>query len=536
MLSSISPFLVRRFIDELSGGVLSLPLMAAVILCAAARVFVGTWDAYVWQVKMRAGARDLAAEVFGRLQTLPLPFFREHPTGALMARVLDDTEIVGQACVTYYPMLWLNLAQIMASAIVLVLLEWRLAGVALALLPVAYLALKQFNWRQRRASAAERRHYEAVVESAREKIEGVSVIKSFHCGPFVAELFRKDLDHWFRTLKDVILNRESSRGVLARMPAFVAVALLVSGGVLAVKGRISLGTIVAFFWYMEALYAPIEGLVDWNNARQQAIPMGRRVLEILKATPEGERAGLPLPSSPTVSLVNVHASYGEKEVLAGVSAEMMGGRMTAIVGESGSGKSTLVSLLLEFNQPTQGEILINGRPLEEYATRELREGIAFSSSEAFLFNMSIRDNITLGGEYTDAEVIEAAKIAGIHEFIAQLPEGYDTRVGERGTKLSDGERQRIALARALIKRPKILILDEATSGVDSKTEARIYEGLRGFGLTLIVVAHRLSTIYMADRIYVLDGGRVVCQGVHSELLERCPVYRALFEKQLVEAT
>lgn len=510
-----------------------MPLVATIIVLTTAGVVVGTWDGYVWQVRMRSGSRDLAAEVFGRLQGLPVVFFKQHPTGTLMTRVVTDTQILGQVCVTYYPMLFLNLAQIGASAVVLVLLEWRLAVLAVAFFPVAYLALRAFNWRQRRASAEERRHYDVIVESVREKIEGVSVIKAFHRGSFVTTLFRNDLDRWFGTLRRVFLYRELSRGALARAPMLAAVSLLVGGGVLAVRGQISLGTVVAFFWYLGGLYAPVEGLVDWNNGRQQAIPMGRRVLEILRAKPEEERSGLGLPSTSTVSLVGIHASYGENEVLAGVSVEMQGGGMTAIAGESGSGKSTLVSLLLGFNQPTGGSILIDGRPLQEYGTRELREGIALSSAEAFLFNMTIRENIALGGEYADEEVVEAARIAEIHDFVAGLPQGYDTVVGERGTRLSDGERQRIALARAVFRRPRILILDEATSGVDSKTESQIYERLRELGVTLIVVAHRLSTIHMADRIYLLEGGTIACQGPHVELLERCPRYRALFEKQLV---
>lgn len=336
-------------------------------------------------------------------------------------------------------------------------------------------------------------------------------------------------------MRRVLLYVQISRGVLTHLTGVLAISFLILGGLGAFYGWISIGAAIAFFWYVGNLYGPIEGLVDWNNMRQQIIPMGKRVLGLLNIEPDEEREGLPLPSSPTITLSNVYAGYDGKQILHSVTIELEYGKMNAIVGESGSGKSTLVSLLLGFNHPRQGEILINGVSLEEYGTQELRQGIAFATSEAFLFNLSIRDNIALGGEYTDEEVAEAAKMAEIHDFIAGLPEGYSTIVGERGIKLSDGQRQRIALARALIRRPKLLILDEATSGVDSKTEAQIYERLRKLDSNLIVIAHRLSTIYMADRITVLEEGRIVGEGTHSELLGRCPVYRSIFEKQLVES-
>lgn len=532
--TGISPFVIRQFVDRLARGEFSWVLAVSALVLAGATMVANTYQGYIWQTKMREGAKNLAAEVYAHLQTLPLSYFKENPTGTLMSKILSDTEIVGQVCIVYYPMLFLNLAQVIVSATVLFLLDWRLATAAVIFLPFSYLLLRQFNWRQRKGWEEERINYERVVESLREQIEGVWVIKGFDRLEFFNRLFRQNIERWFSSLKRVILYSQLAKGIVSHLVGLLGIGFLVFGGIAAFRGWTSVGTVIAFFWYVGNLYAPIEGLVDWNNARQQMIPMGKRVLELLKVKPEEQRKGLPMPPNPTITLENVHASYDDHEVLHDVSATLEYGKMTAVVGESGSGKSTLVSLLLGFMRPTQGKILINGISLENYDSSALRNSVAFATADAFLFNFSIRDNIALGGEYSQNEVETAAKLAGIHDFIIGLPKGYDTIVGERGTKLSDGQRQRLALARAIIRRPKILILDEATSGVDSKTEAQIYESLRELKINLVVVAHRLSTIYMADWIIVLENGKIVCEGRHSELLTQCPVYRAIFERQLIE--
>ena len=535
-LAALSPFLVQRFVDALTKRSF-LPLLAVGLLVAIiVGKVIGTCLSYYVEITQTRAGKDFTIELYEHLQTVKLAQIKEHTSGEFLSKILNDAENFGRGFVIYYPMVALSLLQVIVTATVLFLLEWRLALIAIAVLPVSFFCTRWLNWRLRMGWEAERENWGRVIESLREKIDGMKTIKAFRRGQFFSRLFRQDVNRWFESYRRTVVYSQLTEAVLSRATEVLAIALLIVGALFALRGWMSVGGVIAFFWYAGNLYGPIQALVAWNNSKQQIIPVGKRILSLLASQSGEERAGPPLPASPAISFHSVSAGYGTVQVLHNVSLEFESGKMSAVVGESGSGKSTLVSLLLEFNRPTQGEIFISGRPLEEYGTRELREGIAFSSSEAFLFNMSIRDNITLGGEYTDAEIIEAAKTAGIHEFVAGLPEGYGTHVGERGTKLSDGERQRIALARALIKRPKILILDEATSGVDSKTEARIYEGLRGLGLNLIVVAHRLSTIYMADLISVLDGGRVVCQGTHSELLERCPVYRALFEKQLVEAT
>lgn len=532
-LGALSPLLIRRFVDGLGVGSFQPQLVVGLLLVVVTGKALETYLRYYFEVSYNRVAKSFIVELYGHLQTVRLTELKKHTTGEYLSRILDHTQYLGRGIVVLYPMLVVNFLQVSVTATVLFLLEWRLAVLTLGILPLSFLGTRWLNWRQRMAWDAEREGWERAVESLREKIDGLRIIKAFNRGRFFTLGFQQDVSRWFNSVRRTAVYGQLTEAALSRAAEVLAIVLLIVGAVFALRGWTSVGSVIAFFWYVGNLYGPLQGLVAWNNSKQQIIPVGKRLLSLLALPPEEERPGLPFSASPAVAFRNISAGYDTKEVLFGVTLDCAPGKMTAVVGESGSGKSTLVSLLLGFNQPTQGEILIDGRPIQGYGTRDLREGIAFSSAEGFLFNMTVRDNIALGGEHTEDEIVEAAEIAGIHEFIMSLPQGYDTVVGERGTKLSDGERQRIALARAVIRKPKILILDEATSGVDSKTEAQIYERLRDLGATLVVVAHRLSTIHMADQMYLLEKGSVVCQGKHEELLARCPAYRALFEKQLV---
>ncbi|MBC7170281.1 ABC transporter ATP-binding protein [Candidatus Bipolaricaulota bacterium] len=532
-LGALSPLLIRRFVDGLGVGSFQPQLVVGLLLVVVTSKALETYLRYYFEVSYNRVAKSFIGELYGHLQTVRLTELKKHTTGEYLSRILDHTQYLGRGIVVLYPMLVVNFLQASVTATVLFLLEWRLAVLTVGVLPVSFFCVRWLNGRQRMAWDTEREGWERAVESLREKIDGLRIIKAFNRGRFFTLGFQQDVSRWFHSVRRTAVYSQLTEAALSRATEVLAILLLIVGAGFALRGWTSVGSVIAFFWYVGNLYGPIQGLVAWNNSKQQIIPVGKRLLSLLALPPEEERPGLPFSASPTVAFRNISAGYDTKEVLFGVTLDCGPGKMTAIVGESGSGKSTLVSLLLGFNQPTQGGILIDGRPIQEYGTRDLREGIVFSSAEGFLFNMTVRDNIALGGEYTADEIVEAAKVAGIHEFIMSLPQGYDTVVGEKGAKLSDGERQRIALARAVIRKPKILILDEATSGVDSKTEAQIYERLRDLGATLVVVAHRLSTIHMADQMYLLERGSVVCQGRHEELLARCPAYRALFEKQLV---
>ena len=277
------------------------------------------------------------------------------------------------------------------------------------------------------------------------------------------------------------------------------------GGYLLIRGEITLGTLIGFYSFMNWIYEPINEITDLFVSAKKAAPVYERLKKVYEMREE-ECGRMPLPLFESASFADVRFSYSDKEVLKGVDLSLHRGESVAIVGLSGSGKSTLVSLLPRYYDAKSGRILVNENDIKEYLLKDLRRKIVVVHQNDFIFNTTLKENITLGESFSEEEFERAVAVACVDKFVGDLEKGYDTVVGERGSKLSDGQRQRVAIARAVIRKPEVLILDEATSGVDSKTEEEIFEGLKELGITVIIVSHRLSTIKKAERIVVLDGG------------------------------
>lgn len=304
------------------------------------------------------------------------------------------------------------------------------------------------------------------------------------------------------------------------------------GGYLLIRGEITLGTLIGFYSFMNWIYEPINEITDLFVSAKKTAPVYERLKKVYEM--KEEKCGrMPLPLFESVSLVDVRFSYSDKEVLKGVDLSLHRGESVAIVGLSGSRKSTLVSLLPRYYDAKSGRILVNENDIKEYLLKDLRREIVVVHQNDFIFNTTLKENITLGESFSEEEFERAVAVACVDKFVGDLEKGYDTVVGECGSKLSDGQRQRVAIARAVIRKPEVLILDEATSGVDSKTEEEIFEGLKELGMTVVIVSHRLSTIRKAEKIVVLDEGRVIDQRTHEELLERCDKYRQIIKAQLV---
>jgi len=314
------------------------------------------------------------------------------------------------------------------------------------------------------------------------------------------------------------------------------VLILGFGGYLIIKGQLTLGTLIGFYSYLGWLYTPIRTLSSFYVSLQKSAQILERIESIYDLPEENEKQGSFRMDEKVedITYENVSFFYDEQTpVLSGIDLRIEGNKSVAVVGPSGSGKSTLLSLLPRFYDPQIGSIRINGKDIRDYILSELRKNVIVVKQNDFLFNMSIRDNIVLDDDFTEEEFEEAVKIACVDKFMGELEDGYETIVGERGSKLSDGQRQRVAIARAIIRKPKVLILDEATSGVDSQTEEEIFKNLLKLDMTVIIVSHRLSTIRKAKRVLVLDRGKIIADGTHEELLKMCPRYRNIIEAQLV---
>ena len=380
-----------------------------------------------------------------------------------------------------------------------------------------------------------------VATVAEESIVGVHVVKSFSQEERRDERFAGAADAVFG--QTLAANRQRALYVplLTFLPSLAQAAVLLVGGRMVINGSMSLGDFFAFNLLVAMLIMPLRMLGMWIGQVQRATAAGERIFEVLDEPEEiADRPGaIPLPPGPGhVHFDGVSFGYDvARPVLEGVELDIAAGRTIALIGRTGSGKTTLASLVPRFYDATDGRVVVDGHDVRDVERRSLRREIGVISQDPFLFSASVRDNIAFGVPNAPHDAVEAAaRAAQAHEFIEELPHGYDTVIGERGVTLSGGQRQRIAIARALLIDPRILILDDATASVDATTEARIRAGLREVmrGRTTIIIAHRLSTIALADEIVVLDHGRIAARGTQADLLEESPLFREIHEHGLLQ--
>ena len=371
-----------------------------------------------------------------------------------------------------------------------------------------------------------------------ESLSGMKIVKGYNATKFIINKF-KSINKHFSELVISMAKRQQLASPMSEFLGITAVAIiLVFGGTLVEKDLITGAGFIAFIAAFSQITRPLRSFIDQFANINQGVAAGERIFTIIDAESEvkdkedaEEFDGL----KESIELRNVHFSYdGEREVINDATITIKKGQTIALVGPSGGGKSTLSELIPRFYDVTSGEILFDGKSIKDYTQESLRSKMSIVSQETVLFNDSIEGNILMGRPTaTHDEVVEACKVANAHGFITEAPEGYDTNIGDRGTKLSGGQRQRLSIARAVLKNPEILILDEATSALDTESEKLVQDALTNLlkGRTSIVIAHRLSTIYNADRIYVIDQGRVAEEGTHHELLEKGGIYAHLIEMQ-----
>jgi ABC-type multidrug transport system fused ATPase/permease subunit len=484
---------------------------------------------------------DLRNALYAHLLRLSFRFYDRHQTGQLMSRATVDLQTVrfflGYGLIFFFQ----HVLTIVGVTAVMLWLEWKLAVIALAFTP----ALVALAYRYSRVSHPILRDVQQkmadVATVAEENIVGVHVVKAFAREEQEQRKFERVSEAVFG--QSIQANRQRAIYVplLAFVPLLAQGAILLVGGWMVVHGSLTVGEFFAFNLFVTMMIMPLRMLGMWIGQAQRATASGERIFEVLDEEVEiRDREGaVELPEGPgRIRFEGVEFAYGDgSRVLEGIDLEVEPGRTVALIGHTGSGKTTLASLVPRFYDVTGGRVSVDGLDVRDAGIVSLRREIAIVAQDPFLFSATVRENIAFGAAWaTDEDVERAARLAQAHEFVAALPKGYDTIVGERGITLSGGQRQRIAIARALIMNPRILILDDATASVDATTEARIRLGLREAmrGRTTLIIAHRLSTISLADEVVVLDHGQVVARGTQAELAESSPVYREIYEHGLID--
>jgi len=481
---------------------------------------------------------DLRNRIYGHLQELELGFFDRAQTGQLMSRATVDLQAV-----RFF--LGYGLVFIMQSALTIVLagaamiiLQPTLGLLALIPVPFVVVTAQQYGRRARPAVQEVAQRVAELTANAEENISGVRIVKAFAREERQLDRFRDSAGRVFAQAMTATRLQALYNPLIGFLPQLGLSAILLYGGLSVIGGRLSLGQFSSFYLYLNMLLAPTRQLGVTLGLAQRATASGIRLFEVLDREPRlTSPPGAPsLPAgSGEVTLRGVTLRYeaSTHAALSGVDLQVQAGRTVALVGPTGSGKTSLVALVGRLYDPTEGSVLLDGADVRSVDLRSVRRAVAVVSDDPFLFSATVHENIAYAREQATLEEVQlAARRAQAHDFISRLPQGYDTRVGERGLTLSGGQRQRLAIARALLADPRVLVLDDATSSVDASTEQGIKLALREAmaGRTTFVIAHRLSTIALADEIVVLEDGRVLAQGSHDELMEASGLYREIVEK------
>jgi ABC-type multidrug transport system fused ATPase/permease subunit len=531
------PYLVGRTVDEVrNGNTDQLGWLVVAFVGAGVLGIIFTYGQTYFTgwtgERMLADLRNL---LFRHLQRLSLGFYERNRAGVIISRLTNDVEALDQLVTDGVTSLLQNSLTLVGTAVILFFLDWRLALATLIVMPLMAVATAWFRKRSGRAYRRVRESLGAVTGTLAEDIAGMRVLQSFTREPAARENFRQVSDKYRASNMDTVVLSGIYFPVVDFLSSAATAIVLGYGGYLAFNGDISIGILVAFLGYLANFFDPVQQLSQLYNTFLSAVAALDKITDLLDEEPEvlDSAAAVDLEQATGhVAFDNVRFAYGRgPEVLHGLDLDVPAGTTVALVGHTGAGKSTIAKLLARFYDPTEGRITIDGVDLRDIAQSSLRRQLGIVPQEGFLFAGTVADNIAFARPGVDRqEVIAAARAVGADEFIERLENGYETQLGERGSRLSLGQRQLIAFARALLADPRILILDEATSSVDIGTERKIERALRTLlhGRTAFIIAHRLSTIRDADLIVVLEHGKVVEQGTHDELIAARGLYTSLY--------
>jgi len=537
------PYLVKPVLDDIfiKKNAETLKFLSIVVFLVFTIKALTEWGhAYLMSYVGQRIVAHLRQQLYDHLQRLPLSFFDRMPTGLLMSRVTNDVNLVQGAVSNALTGLLKDPLTLVGLLAVMFIREWQLSLISMVVLPFAFFPVVKFGRMLRRISTKSQESMGDISVILHETISGSRIVKAFGMEEYEKERFSRENIRYFRYLMKSVMVRALSSPMMEFLGGIAIVVVILYGGYRVIEGVSTPGEFFSFLGALLLLYEPIKRLSRVNNVVQEGIAAATRIYDILDTSPgiQDQPDAIDLtPIQRELELRNVQFRYDNEPVLKDINLKVSAGEVIAIVGVSGAGKSTLVDLIPRFYEVSDGAVLIDGINVRNVTMDSLRNQIGIVTQQTILFNDTVRNNIAYGDiNKSDGEITAAAKAANGYDFIMKMDQGFDTSIGEQGARLSGGERQRLCIARALLKNAPILILDEATSSLDSEAELEVQKALENLmaGRTTLVIAHRLSTIQNADRIVVISDGRILEEGRHDELMECDGEYCRLYDMQFAQ--
>jgi ABC-type multidrug transport system fused ATPase/permease subunit len=534
LLGAAVPFINQEIINSLAQSNLLLSkllqLLILLFVLKTATVFLNFLAEYRFEYLKKEATADFFQKTYESLQKFPVEKLLQEKGGEYISRILSDGEMAGIVISGLIPSTLLNLFRFLVVIVVLIYLNPILGTISLVFIPFYFFVFKKYSKGIIESSQEERISYANVLGSLKEKIEGLPITIFYKREEFLLKKFLSDIKEWLRNVRRVIFNMQAYTASYSYLSTIFPLIIFGAGAVLVTMGKTSIGTMIAFFLYSGSLFEPLSNFSQNLGAFSQVIPPLERVITIIETTDRAKDGTVELKELKDIKVDGLSVSYGNYVVLDNINLKIDFSKTVnmAIVGFSGSGKTTLARFISGYFD--SDKCLINDIPITSYTKKFLRKHILLVSNTDFIFGMTVRENLSMGEDFSDEDMIDALTLCGL----SVNKDFLDIKVGEGGKALSTGEKERLALARAILRKPTLLILDEALSDVDAETESLIFKNIKTVIPNLIVISHRLSTILQCEEIYVLDKGKIVANGTHEALLKSSPTYREIVKEQLIE--